>query len=117
MRLAGLTRDTYSPAEVRERLGDPNTLNPRTAAVHAAAARTGLWSAQLDARTASQLGKSGRCLPLIVYWYCEGVALDQIGRRVSPFGSEWDADRAVDTASRLIAQLLNKQGAVAQSVA
>jgi hypothetical protein len=117
LRLAGLTRDTYTPAEVRERLVHGDELDARTAAVRAAAAQTGVWSAHLDARAAADLGKSGRCLPLIVFWYCQGVPLEEIGRRISPFGSEWDADRALATVSRLIAQVLNTQEAVARSVA
>lgn len=117
LRLAGLTRDTYTPTEVRERLADGDELDARTAAVRATAAQTGVWSAHLNARTAADLGKSGRCLPLIVYWYCQGVPLDEIGRRISPFGSEWDADRALATASRLIAQELNSPQGVARSVA
>lgn len=122
MRFAGLARDTYTAAEVRERLapGSPvaeDEPNFRTAAVRAAAAQTGVWSAHLDSRTAADLGKSGRCLPLIVFWFCQGIPLDDIGRRISPFGSEWDANRALSTACRLIAQVLNSPDAVARSVA
>lgn len=120
LRFARLTRDTFTAAEVRQRLGldDEEMDDPRSAAVHAAASRTGLWQAALDERSAVELGRAAQCLPLIVFWYRQGVPLDEIGRRVSPFGGAWDADHALDIACDLIAQRLNtEQAALAPSVA
>jgi hypothetical protein len=34
----------------------------------------------------------------------------EIGRRLSPFGSAWDADRALSVATALIASVLNSHG-------
>jgi hypothetical protein len=80
----------------------------RTAAVHAAAARTSVWSSRLPDRLAFNLGRSAHRLPTVVYWHRQGIQPDEIGRRLSPFGTEWDADRALDAATSLIADVLNR---------
>jgi hypothetical protein len=82
--------------------------DPRTAAVHSAAAHTAIWSGRLSRRLASELGRTANRLPTIVYWYRQGVPAHEIGRRLSPFGSAWDANRAVEVASALIADVLNR---------
>jgi hypothetical protein len=83
---------------------------PRTAAVHAAAARVGIWSSLLSARAAIDLGRAADRLPSVVYWYRQGLSPCDIGRRLSYFGGAWDADRALDTAAQLIAEALNRGG-------
>jgi hypothetical protein len=108
--LARLQRETFSPEEVRLRLRSDQPDEPRTKAVHEAAARTGLWSARLSERMAADLGRAGRCLPSIVFWYRQGISADEIGARVSPFGGGWDAERALTVAATLIAEVLNSSG-------
>jgi hypothetical protein len=114
-RLLG-ARNHYTPAEVRQRLQVDRADDPRTAAVHAAAARVGVWSSLLSPRAAADLGRAADRLPTVVYWYRQGVSACEIGRRLSPFGGAWDANRAVDTAATLIAQALNR-GVVAELAA
>ncbi|MBV9327406.1 MAG: hypothetical protein JO352_27000 [Chloroflexi bacterium] len=106
-RLLG-ARNHYTPAEVRQRLQVDHADDPRTAAVHAAAARVGVWSSLLRPQDAFDLGRAADRLPTVVYWYRQGVSAGEIGRRLSPFGGAWDANRALDTAARLIAEVLNK---------
>jgi hypothetical protein len=101
-------RNTFTPKEVRERLRIQIAADPRTAAVHAAAARTADWAEHVPDRMASELGRAAHRLPTIVYWYRQGVPASEIGRRLSPFGGAWDGDRAVDVASMLIARALNR---------
>jgi hypothetical protein len=48
-----------------------------------------------------------------VFWYCQGVPSHEMGRRLSPFGDAWDAERALDVAAALIAATLNQPGFVA----
>ncbi len=84
--------------------------DPRTAAVHAAAARTALWSCLVSDQVASDLGPAARRLPTIVHWYRQGVSPHEIGRRLSPFGGAWDADHALAVAAALIAYILNQGG-------
>jgi hypothetical protein len=103
-------RETFTPAEVRLRLQQDEAAHPRTAAVHAAAARTALWSALLPDKVAYDLGRTSTRLPTVVFWYCQGVSAHEIGRRLSAFGGAWDADRALDVASALIAHILNQPG-------
>jgi hypothetical protein len=103
-------RVTFTPKEVRQRLRQDEATDPRTAAVHAAAACTSLWSALLTDKIAYDLGRTATRLPTIVFWYCQGVSAHEIGRRLSTFGGAWDADRAVDVASALIAHILNQPG-------
>jgi hypothetical protein len=103
-------RVTFTPTEVRQRLRLDQRADPRTAAVHAAAARTSLWSGLLTDKLAYDLGRTSTRLPTIVFWYCQGVSAHEIGRRLSAFGGAWDADRAVDVASALIAHILNQPG-------
>lgn len=104
-----MNRNAYSPEEVRARLRLDPEADPRTAAVHAAAARTGEWAALLPSAVARDLGRAEARLPTIVFWYREGLPEDEIGRRLSPFGGAWDGDRAIAAASGLIAELLNRR--------
>jgi hypothetical protein len=106
MRLLG-TRNKYTADEVRHRLQADCKADERTAAVHAAAARTSIWSSRLTDRVAFNLGRSANRLPTVVYWHRQGLSPRDIGRRLSPFGTEWDAHRALDAAASLIAELLN----------
>jgi hypothetical protein len=100
--------ETFSAQEVRHRLRDQRAEDPRTLAVHAAAARTSVWSSRLPDRLAFDLGRTASRLPTVVYWYCQGVSLHEIGRRLSWFGGAWDAERALDVAAALIADALNR---------
>lgn len=102
----------YTAEEVRSRLRLTDLLEPRTAAVHAAASRTAVWSALMPERVARDLGAAGGRLATVVFWFAQGLTLDEIGRRISPFGGAWDAERAVDVASALIAYILNEKGFV-----
>jgi hypothetical protein len=102
----------YTAEEVRSRLRLSDLLEPRTAAVHAAASRTAVWSALLPERVARDLGAAGNRLATVVFWFAQGITLDEIGRRISPFGGAWDAERAVEVASALIAYVLNEKGFV-----
>ncbi len=102
------SRKSFSAEEVRQRLRLNLPHDERTRAVHAAAARTGVWSHQLSDHLAFELGRAADRLPTVVYWYRQGVPLCDIGRRLSPFGSDWDANRALDAAAMLIAQSLNR---------
>jgi hypothetical protein len=103
------SRKSFTPEEVRRRLQvDDMAHDERTQAVHVAAARTGVWSGQLPDRLAFELGRSAHRLPSVVYWYRQGLSPRDIGRRLSPFGSDWDANRALDAAASLIAQSLNR---------
>lgn len=104
------TAQTYSPEEVRLRLQKDELADPRTAAVHAAAARTALWSGLVSDKVASDLGPAANRLPTIVLWYRQGVSPHEIGRRLSPFGGAWDADHALAVAAALIAYILNQGG-------
>jgi hypothetical protein len=99
---------TFTPHEVRLRLQQANAGHPRTQAVHAVAARTGVWSSLLPDRAAFDLGRAANRLPTIVLWYRQGVPLHEIGRRLSPLGGAWDADHALDVATMLIARALNR---------
>jgi hypothetical protein len=103
---------TFTPEEVRQRLRLADTAHPRTAAVHSAASRISLWSSLLPDKIALDLGAAGQRLPTIVFWHCQGISLDDIGRRISPLGGPWDAERAIDVASQLIAHILNEPGFV-----
>jgi hypothetical protein len=103
-------RATFTPEEVRQRLRQTAAADRRTAAVHTAAARTSVWSALLPDKVARDLGRTSSRLPSVVFWYSQGVALHEIGRRLSAFGGVWDADRALDVASALIAHILNQPG-------
>ena len=98
----------YSPEEVRLRLQTDELADPRTAAVHAAAARTALWSGLVSDKVAADLGPAANRLPTIVLWYRQGVSAHEIGRRLSPFGGAWDADHALAVAAALIAYILNQ---------
>ena len=98
---------TFTAQEVRHRLGLTQADDPRTAAVHAAAARTSLWSGRLPDRLAFELGATASRLPSVVYWHRQGLSPHDIGRRLSPFGGAWDAERALDIAAALIAEALN----------
>ena len=100
----------YSSEEVRLRLQTDELVDPRTAAVHAAAARTALWSGLVSDKVAADLGPAANRLPTIVLWYRQGVSPHEIGRRLSPFGGAWDADHALAVAAALIAYILNQGG-------
>lgn len=105
------TTRRYSPEEVRLRLHTDKLDDPRTAAVHAAAARTGLWSSLLSEKVRCDLGPAATRLPTVVHWYRQGVPAHEIGRRLSPFGGTWDADHALAVATALIAYVLNQSEA------
>src|SRR3954470_665616 len=98
----------YTSREVRQRLQIDRPDDPRTAAVHMAASQIGVWSSLLSQRAALELGRAANRLPTIVYWYRQGLTPGEIGRRLSPLGGAWDADRALDTAAMPIAQALNR---------
>jgi hypothetical protein len=115
-RLLGARNHNYTSAEVRQRLQVDRADDPRTAAVHAAAARVGAWSSLLSPDAAADLGRAAYRLPTVVYWYRQGVSAGEIGRRLSPLGGAWDANRALDAATTLIAQALNR-GVVAELAA
>jgi hypothetical protein len=100
-------RKKYTAEEVRHRLQVDLEADERTAAVHAAASRTSVWSSRLPDRVAFDLGRSANRLPTIVFWHSQGISPHEIGRRLSPFGTEWDADRALEAATSLIAEVLN----------
>jgi hypothetical protein len=99
---------TFTPEEVRLRLRSDDTAHPRTAAVHAAAARCGVWSTLLSEKLALDMGRSATRLPTVIHWYRQGIPSAEIGRRLSYFGGAWDAERAIDVASELIARTLNE---------
>jgi hypothetical protein len=101
-------RKHYTAREVLQRLQVERADDPRTAAVHAAAGQIGVWSNLLSERMVSELGRSAQRLPTIVFWYRQGVSPCEIGRRLSPMGGAWDANRALDAAAALIAQALNR---------
>jgi hypothetical protein len=98
----------YTAAEVLQRLQVDRADDPRTAAVHAAAAQIGVWSSLLSEGVAYELGRSAQRLPTVVYWYRQGVSPCEIGRRLSPLGAAWDANRALNEAAALIALALNR---------
>lgn len=108
-------RKTFSPREVRERLRDAHPTDPRTILVQETAARTSLWAGRPSDKLAFELGRTANRLPSVVYWYRQGVPPCEIGRRLSPFGDEWDAERALDVASTLIARSLNRGDATEQA--
>src|SRR5947208_4346479 len=100
-------RTSFTAQEVLSRLrlevGDP-----RTEAVHTAAARTSIWAGLLSDKVARDLGRAANRLPTVVFWYCQGLTPHELGRRLSPFGGAWDAERALGVAALLIAELLNR---------
>ena len=103
-------REPYSPQEVRTRLLDEMSHgDPRTAAVHAAAAEVGAWMRLLpgDAAREHRLGLAATRLPTVVFWYRQGLSSEEIGRRLTPFGCSSYGDRAINAACTLIALLLN----------
>jgi len=100
----------YSPEEVRLRLTQDELADPRTAAVHTAAAHTGLWSTLASDQVTAELGRAATRLPTVVYWYRQGISAHEIGRRLSPFGGTWDAEHALAVAAALIAYVLNQGG-------
>lgn len=103
------THRSYTAEEVLERLQiDRPEGHPRTVAVHAAAAMTGVWSTELSQRAAVALGRAASRLPTVVYWHRHGLSSEEIGRRLSPLGTSWDAERALSAAASLIAQALNR---------
>jgi hypothetical protein len=101
-------RKNYTVKEVRQRLQVNLDGDLRTAAVHTAAAMTGVWSSAVPDRMAFDLGRSAGRLPSVVFWYRQGLSPCEIGRKLSPFGTQWDAERALDAAASLIAQALNR---------
>ena len=103
---------SFSPEEVRRRLRQSDSGCKRTAAVHDAAAQTAIWSGLLSDKIACELGAAGYRLPSVVLWHSQGLSLETIGRRLSPLGGPWDAERALITASALIAHVLNEPGFV-----
>lgn len=110
-------RKHYTAEEVRARLhADSLDRDGRTRRVHAAAALTGVWTSHLTDRIAFDLGRAANRLPTVVFWYRQGLSAHEIGRRLSPFGTAWDADRALNAAAGLIADALNR-GEVAELAA
>ena len=101
-------RKTFTPREVRERLRDANPTDPRTILVQEAASRTSFWAGRPSDKLAFELGRAANRLPTVVYWYRQGVSSCEIGRRLSPLGDEWQAERALDVATMLIARSLNR---------
>jgi hypothetical protein len=102
--------EPYSQQEVRARLlDDVLPRDPRTAAVHAAAAESGSWMHLLsnDATREHRLGRAACRLPSVVFWYGNGLSPEEIGRRLTPFGERCYGDRAIDAACTAIAALLN----------
>jgi GNAT superfamily N-acetyltransferase len=108
-----INNDAYRPDEVRARLRLDPAADKRTAAVHAAAARTGEWAALLPATVAGDLGPAAARLPTVVFWYRHGLPAEEIGRRLAPLGGAWDGERAIAAASSLIASRLNRSPKVA----
>jgi hypothetical protein len=101
----------YSPTEVRLRLRlDPADGNPRTQAVHAAAANIGAWTVLMppDADRETRLSLAAARLPSVVFWYRQGLSPEEIGRRLTPFGDSTYGERAINAACALIARLLNQ---------
>ena len=98
----------FTAAEVRHRLQANGMDDVRTLAVMAMAARTGVWSSDVPDRLAFDLGRTANRLPSVIFWYRQGLSMCEIGRRLSPFGGAWDANRALDTAASLIATALNR---------
>ncbi len=102
--------EPYSPREVRARLlEDLSRGDPRTAAVHAAAAEIGAWMRLLpnDACREHRLGLAASRLPSVVFWHRQGLSAEVIGQRLTPFGERCYGDRAIDAACGVIAALLN----------
>ena len=100
----------YSPREVRARLLEDRALgDPRTVAVHAAAAEVGAWMRRLpnDACREHRLGLAASRLPSVVFWHRQGLSAEVIGQRLTPFGESCYGDRAIDAACEVIAALLN----------
>lgn len=98
--------ERFTAEEVRTRLlGEPTS--PRTEAVQSAAAHVGLWTALLHQDDAYLLGRGANLLPSVVFWYRQGVPLFEIGRRITPLGTVFDAERALEVSTALIAHLLN----------
>ena len=100
----------YGPREVRARLlEDVSRGNPRTAAVHAAAADIAAWTRLLpnDASREHRLGLAASRLPSVVFWHRQGLSAEVIGQRLTPFGERCYGDRAIDAACGMIAALLN----------
>ena len=102
------SRNTFTPEEVRRGLRVDVPQDRRTASVHAAAAQTAIWSSRLPEDVALDLGRAAARLPTIVFWYRQGISAHEIGRRLSPFGSAWDGNRASEIAAALIADALNQ---------
>jgi hypothetical protein len=101
-------QERYTAAEVQARLRQDPAGEPRTAAVHAAAAETGIWMSLLDTETAFELGRAAARLPSVVFWFVQGRPAADVGRDLHPFGGTFDAEHALETASWLIATALNR---------
>jgi hypothetical protein len=101
-------RKSFSRTEVRQRLLVARADNPRTAAVHAAAALTSVWASRLPDRLVFDLGRTASRLPMVVFWFRQGLSAQEIGGRLSAFGGAWDAEHALDVAATLIADTLNR---------
>lgn len=99
----------FTASEVRCRLRQRGDTDPRSVAVHTAASDVSAWTSLLSRRAAFELGRSADRLPTVVYWFTQGRQLEEIGRGLSRFGGTWDGDQAVETASGLIARLLNQR--------
>jgi hypothetical protein len=116
LRLLGWRKQNFTPEEVRQRLQIDDPADERTARVHAAAAQISLWSSHVPARLAFDLGRTANRLPTVVFWFRQGISPSEIGQRLSAFGGDWDANRALDVAAGLIAEALNR-GDVAHAAA
>ena len=102
------SRHSFTIEEVRRALRVGVAQDRRTATIHAAASQTAIWSSRLPDEIATDLGRAATRLPTIVYWYRQGIPAHEIGRRISPFGSAWDGNRAIEVAAALIADALNQ---------
>src|SRR5260370_32953918 len=79
--------EPYSPREVRARLVDEaSQADPRTAAVHAAAAEVGAWMRLLpgDAAREHRLRLAASRLPRGVFWSRQGVSTEEHWRGPIP---------------------------------
>ena len=108
---AGRGSQPYTADEVRALL-DPQTVaaEERQQAVLDAAAVPSSWTGYVRPRDARELGRVAERLPTILHWYRSGLPLEEIGRRLGPFGGPARARRALEVAASCIAARLNARG-------
>ncbi|MFN8526842.1 MAG: hypothetical protein U0821_27375 [Chloroflexota bacterium] len=81
--------------------------------VWACASRPSEWMDRLDRGGVWKLGLlQTERMPKMLYWYRAGLSLEQIGERVSFFGGDYSARRAIRLAARGIASRLNDRRAL-----